>query len=191
MKWTDQSPDTILPALPAAQASQPRGRILCQTRSAPPDGAEVVIDAQVHTQVLAQLRGSRRELGGLLIGQAFSASGQTDQVTRVAVSAAVPADDSSGNGYSLRMEASVWSAANRLISLHPTQSAVLKIVGWYHSHPGLGAFFSGTDRATQAAFFNQAYSVGWVIGPSDGTHACFIDAASLDGIRCFLPGPGN
>ncbi len=39
------------------------------------------------------------------------------------------------------------------------------VVGWYHSHPNLGAFFSGTDRATQRAFFNRPYSVGLVVDP--------------------------
>jgi proteasome lid subunit RPN8/RPN11 len=55
------------------------------------------------------------------------------------------------------------------------------IVGWYHSHPKLGAFFSGTDRATQRAFFNHPYSVGLVVDPWRNEDAWFLgpEAASL------------
>ena len=42
------------------------------------------------------------------------------------------------------------------------------IVGWYHSHPGLGVFMSGTDIETQTAYqqlFPEA--VAFVIDPAD------------------------
>ena len=52
------------------------------------------------------------------------------------------------------------------------------IVGWYHSHPGLGAFFSATDRRTQAAFFPHPYSVGWVIDPELDDEAFFVGQES-------------
>jgi hypothetical protein len=41
----------------------------------------------------------------------------------------------------------------------------LAIVGWYHSHPGLGVFMSGTDRSTQNAFFNHPWNVAVVVDP--------------------------
>jgi len=51
-------------------------------------------------------------------------------------------------------------------------------VGWYHSHPDLGAFFSQTDRATQRAFFNAPYSVALVIDPIRNEEAWFVGAES-------------
>jgi proteasome lid subunit RPN8/RPN11 len=48
------------------------------------------------------------------------------------------------------------------------------VVGWFHSHPGLGAFFSGTDRRTQAAFFRMDYAVGLVIDPRREERAWFM-----------------
>jgi proteasome lid subunit RPN8/RPN11 len=67
------------------------------------------------------------------------------------------------------MSAQVWTDANdRITQLTKSDASELhslRIVGWFHSHPNLGAFFSNTDRATQAAFFNQPYSIGWVIDP--------------------------
>jgi proteasome lid subunit RPN8/RPN11 len=67
-----------------------------------------------------------------------------------------------------------------------------RVVGWFHSHPDIGAFFSGTDRRTQAAFFAQAFSVGWVIDPVRGEEAWFLGADARDVVqsRVFtLEGP--
>jgi proteasome lid subunit RPN8/RPN11 len=50
----------------------------------------------------------------------------------------------------------------------------IQVVGWYHSHPNIGAFFSGTDRKTQRAFFNHPYSVGLVIDPVRDDSAWFV-----------------
>jgi len=52
------------------------------------------------------------------------------------------------------------------------------IVGWYHSHPNLGVFFSDTDRATQSTFFNNLYALGLVIDPVRIDRKCFFGAAS-------------
>jgi hypothetical protein len=41
----------------------------------------------------------------------------------------------------------------------------LAIIGWYHSHPGLGVFMSGTDRSTQKAFYNQPWNLAIVVDP--------------------------
>jgi proteasome lid subunit RPN8/RPN11 len=66
------------------------------------------------------------------------------------------------------METPVWSAARA--ALEPGEL----IVGWYHSHPGLTAFFSPIDRQTQRAFFHHEYSLGWVIDPLAGDEALFL-----------------
>ncbi|MHC9538742.1 MAG: hypothetical protein AB9903_04415 [Vulcanimicrobiota bacterium] len=35
------------------------------------------------------------------------------------------------------------------------------MLGWYHSHPNIGAFFIHTDRATQKAFLNNPTPLEW------------------------------
>ena len=40
-----------------------------------------------------------------------------------------------------------------------------RIVGWYHTHPGLGVFFSGQDRFIQRNFFAGEGQVGLVYDP--------------------------
>jgi len=42
----------------------------------------------------------------------------------------------------------------------------------------LGAFFSGTDRSTQRAFFSHPYSVGWVIDPQRNDEKVFVGGDS-------------
>jgi proteasome lid subunit RPN8/RPN11 len=117
----------------------------------------IVTDASVR-KILRHLRSSQDEQGGLLLGEVFTKDESVGVAASgtVVVSQAIPALDFASSGISLRMEAGVWDRARR--ALGPLEL----VVGWYHSHPGLGAFFSATDRRTQRAFFPHAYSVGWV-----------------------------
>jgi hypothetical protein len=73
---------------------------------------------------------------------------------------------------SLRLHTGVWDAARA--ALQPGEV----VVGWFHSHPGIGAFFSGTDRRTQAGFFHHPFSLGWVIDPQRREQAWFVGRAS-------------
>jgi proteasome lid subunit RPN8/RPN11 len=41
----------------------------------------------------------------------------------------------------------------------------LRIVGWWHSHPGFGCFLSKTDVQTQNYFFPEPFQVALVIDP--------------------------
>jgi len=50
----------------------------------------------------------------------------------------------------------------------------LKIIGWYHTHPGLGVFLSAMDRFIVENFFNQPYQVSVVIDPSKDKIGFFL-----------------
>jgi proteasome lid subunit RPN8/RPN11 len=41
----------------------------------------------------------------------------------------------------------------------------LRVVGWWHSHPGLGCFLSPVDVKTQKSFFPETFQVALVIDP--------------------------
>jgi proteasome lid subunit RPN8/RPN11 len=41
----------------------------------------------------------------------------------------------------------------------------LRVVGWYHSHPGLGVFLSDMDQFIQDNFFNAPHNVAFVYDP--------------------------
>ena len=42
------------------------------------------------------------------------------------------------------------------------------LVGWYHSHPGLGCFMSQTDIETQKRMFNAPFHTALVVDPIKG-----------------------
>jgi proteasome lid subunit RPN8/RPN11 len=122
----------------------------------------VMVEPVVFETAIEHVKSAQVELGGLLLGQAYRAdkSSPADSIALIHICAAVPAEFSQGSAISLTMQSQVWADANALGAPQGW-----RVVGWYHSHPGLTAFFSGTDRRTQAAFFNNAYSIGWVIDP--------------------------
>jgi proteasome lid subunit RPN8/RPN11 len=113
------------------------------------------------------------EVGGLLLGNAYSLVPTNSSVRPVMISitTSIACNVSESTGVSLRMDTEVWDRAR-----DKAESASLIVVGWYHSHPNLGAFFSGTDRRTQAAFFNHSYSVGLVVDPVRQEEKWFLGA---------------
>jgi proteasome lid subunit RPN8/RPN11 len=135
----------------------------------------VIVRAEAYRQALQHLSASTTEQGGLLIGQAWCASHATDQVAVIDIMEAIPCMTSVSSAFALKMSAGVWSdTSERLAHLNhelAPKGQALRIVGWFHSHPNLGAFFSPTDMATQADFFYHPYSVGWVMDPFDVTHS--------------------
>jgi proteasome lid subunit RPN8/RPN11 len=183
MRWTERPADLPLQSLSALRMRAP---------ALPPgapstSGLLVIVMDDVREEVLRHLRSSQDEQGGLLLGEVFAADESVSVAASraVVVSQAIPALDFASSGISLRMESGVWERAR--VALRPLEL----IVGWYHSHPGLGAFFSATDRRTQAAFFPHAYSVGWVLDPLLDDEAFFVGRESAaPGELVRLAGPG-
>jgi len=66
------------------------------------------------------------------------------------------------------------------IDTKPHIEAGKMVLGWFHSHPGFGAFFSGIDRSTQAAFFSQPYSLGLVVDPKSQEERLFFGPDSRE-----------
>jgi proteasome lid subunit RPN8/RPN11 len=118
------------------------------------------------------VRDSVLERGGLLIGEPFVDAAADTLPALVFVRAAVAGLDDEATSTSLRLHTGVWDAARA--ALQPGEV----VVGWFHSHPGIGAFFSGTDRHTQAGFFHHPFSLGWVIDPQRREQAWFVGPAS-------------
>jgi proteasome lid subunit RPN8/RPN11 len=170
MRWTEKPAD--LPLQPLSALRTRASALSARAPSTP--GLLVIVTDDVREEVLRHLRSSQDEQGGLLLGEVFAADESLSVAASraVLVSKAIPALDFSSSGISLRMESGVWERAR--LALRPHEL----IVGWYHSHPGLGAFFSATDRRTQAAFFPHPYSVGWVLDPELDDEAFFVGRES-------------
>jgi proteasome lid subunit RPN8/RPN11 len=166
MRWEDQSEAVTLPAaavfLKTLEPADER-RLNGLDNGLP----RVVVTAGCLRSMREHLDTSSDELGGLLLGRAYRHDGETDTHVIVAErSVASRVFDSTG--VSLRMETEVWDRARPLLD------AGALVVGWYHSHPNLGAFFSETDRTTQRSFFRNPFSVGIVIDPVRDEMRAFV-----------------
>lgn len=172
MRWTEQ--DAALPLLPLeALATRAPALDALLHEHASAGGLLIAVGAAAADEVLRHLAGHGHERGGLLLGEVYAESAVVAASRLVHVTQAVAATDFASSGVSLRMASRVWEDART--RLGPAEL----VVGWYHSHPGLGAFFSHTDRRTQRAFFPHAYSVGWVVDPIAGESAWFVGPEAL------------
>ncbi len=136
-------------------------------------GPLVLFEPEAMADIRDHVSARREESGGLLLGQAFVPSNLTAaiQFPVVFISKAIPSNDYHGTSVSLHMGPSVWNSVRK--------EAGFLVVGWFHSHPNLGAFFSGTDRKTQREFFQHEYSIGYVVDPIRDDHAYFIGEDSF------------
>jgi proteasome lid subunit RPN8/RPN11 len=169
IQWSEQKTelplhpvDSLYRRLSVADAGAVEGRCA--------EGRVIVIDGRARSEIERHLAASGDEQGGLLVGEVFTRD--DGAVAAVFVRAAAAALEFASSGVSLRMEAGVWTRAREALREQEL------IVGWYHSHPGLGAFFSDTDRRTQRSFFPHPFSVGWVRDPIHGDECWFMGADS-------------
>ena len=106
-----------------------------------------------HTQ-----RNLDAEIGGILLGQVFRSDRGVVTVLTEAV-AAVSTD--SGLGH-VTFSHDTWADLYQYLESLATDA---DIVGWYHTHPGFGVFFSSQDRFIQDNFFSGPGQVGIVVDP--------------------------
>ena len=184
--WTNATVELIIPVWPH---SLPSPLNLTQPTSKKPSAEQptVVLNPTLTDQVLAHLGKATVEQGGLLLGRLWRAKLEVDAppnsslpltANLIELCTAIPALAAQGSALSLTMDAAVWEAARRICSDDASGiKSPLRVVGWYHSHPNLSAFFSHTDRQTQAAFFSNAFSVGWVIDPLRSNNPSALDEA--------------
>lgn len=167
MKWNNVKADIRSLTIMEAYGSLAVGDVLSlisTTKSTP----FIYIKDEVKKKVLEHLNTGKTELGGLLIGNVIAIGGLNDNIIAINITDSVASVNFESTAVSLSMSSDVWESASRL------STPISFVVGWYHSHPNLGAFFSGTDRKTQQDFFNSKYSVGLVIDPIRNEESCFL-----------------
>lgn len=167
--WAEAKPDFELQPLSDLTSRLPF-TTACQIACARGGLLRVALQKDAWLRAVEHVACYHVESGGLLVGRVYENS---RGVLITEIEHSVPAGVFDGTGTSLQMSADVWEAARRET---PPGSYP---VGWYHSHPNLGAFFSGTDRRTQASFFANAYSIGLVIDPIRNEAAWFAGADSM------------
>ena len=124
------------------------------------DEPVVIIDRAAWETMEAHARSSSVEVGGLLVGEALRDGASGRPVTLVR--GAIPAIGGASSSVSFTFTPDAWDYLTRERDRAWPQMIT---VGWFHTHPNLGIFYSSTDRSTQQAFFNQPWNVGLVIDP--------------------------
>jgi len=114
-------------------------------------------------QALSQIRAHsisnlRSELGGVLLGHAY----RDGEQLLVEVIAALPARNDDHGPIHFTFTADAWS---QIHSERAQKYPDLEIVGWFHTHPGLGVFYSSDDVVVHTAAFTLPWHVGLVVDP--------------------------
>ncbi|WP_374687432.1 Mov34/MPN/PAD-1 family protein [Promineifilum sp.] len=127
---------------------------------APTEGQPTIL---VHQTALLQISAHSRsnlecELGGALLGQAY----RHKSGVVVEIMAALPASSSDHGPVHFTFSADSWSKLHRDRAAHYPQ---MDIVGWFHTHPDLGVFYSSDDVVVHSAAFTQPWHVGLVVDP--------------------------
>ncbi|MGI9253066.1 MAG: Mov34/MPN/PAD-1 family protein [Thermomicrobiales bacterium] len=145
-------------------------------RSLPRDAASldplIAIDNEAWGALLAHTQSERVEVGGMLLGDVYE-----DGRGRIALDIrhAIPALGALQEPTYFKLTTEAW---DHICTVRDTIDRDMLIVGWYHSHPGLGAFYSGTDRASQKAFYNEPWNIGLVYDPQRDDLALFLGGDS-------------
>ncbi len=173
MKWNNVKPD--ITAFHVNEVTTGWSAIdMAKLITATADCPLVVIPDYVRQKIMAHLKTRKVELGGLLVGSVVSIDDLNEGLTIIVITDSVESKDFDSTSVSLSMSPSVWQSANK------SSDAKTFVVGWYHSHPNLGAFFSGVDRKTQKDFFNSNYNIGLVIDPIRNEEKWFISSDSTE-----------
>ena len=98
------------------------------------------------------------EVGGALLGRAYQNNGRVF----LDIKAAIPAVTVDQGPVHFTFTADAWSQLHRdRTKSYPD----LDIVGWFHTHPDLGVFYSSDDVIVHSAAFTQPWHSGMVIDP--------------------------
>jgi proteasome lid subunit RPN8/RPN11 len=121
------------------------------------DAVAIAIREQVLDQILEYSAGEPlAEIGGFLIG-AVRGSGQV-----VVVESFLPAEHTRSRAGSVTFTHETWATLTR-------QSAERfpgkRVVGWHHTHPGLGVFLSAYDLFIHRNFFREPWQIAMVVDP--------------------------
>lgn len=132
------------------------------------DDLKVYVSRTVLAGVLAHLRSdTTRELGGLLLGQLQEDAGDH----YLDISDSLPAEHTESSGLHLRFTLKTWEAADRERERRYPEGEKI-VVGWYHSHPGLGVFVSSHDQQVHKQFHSW-WQVAIVVDPKKAEFGCF------------------
>ena len=132
----------------------------------------IYIEEEVYKEIQAHSTETTSvELCGVLIGEVrFDVSGNY-----LYVCGSIRGEKAKNSGVNVSFTPETWDYIHKIREeKYPNYS----IIGWYHTHPGLGIFLSDMDKFIQDYFFNMPFQVAMVVDPK----------ASLNGIFAWQDG---
>jgi proteasome lid subunit RPN8/RPN11 len=128
----------------------------------------VACDEATLFAILAETRlAARNEAGGLLLGRVTD----LERAPRVEIVAQIPAEAVEASPAHLTFTHESW---RRLRDRRLAERPDLDAVGWYHSHPRLGIFFSLTDcDLHRQVFHDTPWAVALVVEPFSEAYGWF------------------
>jgi proteasome lid subunit RPN8/RPN11 len=130
-----------------------------------PTAAE--LELLVHCEVVRQIRqhcrsSMKAEVCGVLIG--------TEEDGKTTIQACIAGASAVQAGTHVTFTQDTWE---HIYKVKDREYPELRIVGWYHSHPGFGVFLSDHDTFIHQNFFLSPQQVAWVYDPHSEEEGCF------------------
>lgn len=108
-----------------------------------------------------------REIGGILLGRVHT----TAKGPLVRVEAALLAESAGSVGSSIRFTPELLASLRAEARVrYPS----FEVVGWFHTHSGLGAFLSGYDATVHKEHFSKPWQVALVLDAELGREALYV-----------------
>ncbi len=130
------------------------------------EAIDLVLSHQPYYTMMQHASSSHYEIGGLLVGKVY----KRDQKFLVHIEKAIP--DKLGESGSATYSFTYKSWA-RLMNITEEEYSSLRIVGWYHSHPNYGIFYSSVDKESHRTYFPKPWMIGVVVDPVRYTAGLF------------------
>lgn len=129
---------------------------------------QVLVTNKALSEVEEYAAGDQKyERGGFLLGRCF---GKRKQAV-VSIEAWIAAKYATHRKASITFTHRDWEyMAMEHERLYPN----LRVVGWFHTHPGYGVFLSSYDLFIQKNFFSDEYQVALVIDPVEKQRGIFL-----------------
>lgn len=138
----------------------------------------VAVERRAHADLIAHAKESLEvEVCGVLVGTIC----EDEEGVFVHVVAVIRGDAASEASTHVTFTQNTWNMIHQTLERDYPK---LRIVGWYHTHPGFGVEFSEMDLFIQKNFFPGAAQIALVTDPLSGAVAICVN--SPQGIR-YLP----
>ncbi|MBL8149553.1 MAG: Mov34/MPN/PAD-1 family protein [Blastocatellia bacterium] len=120
------------------------------------------------------------ERGGVLIGNLFYDEIDGERITYTAITDAMPAEEADAGSTHVEFDGGMLNKVMEEANEHIRKTGHnLRIVGWYHTHPGFGVFMSGTDQNTQRQIYGTDWHIAIVFDPIRRDYGVFYGKDSV------------